>query len=150
MTTSPGHEDLTPQDRAVSALRVLLQAGDVYRHKVASHFELGWTEIQAVSHLMTAGELGQTELAGRLGITTAAATSLVDRLEAADIAARHPHPQDRRRSNIRLTDKGLEIIERSRKWTEHAFDGLSASRLDAALALLTSMAENLYQQSEQI
>ncbi len=140
-------QDATSRDRAMTALRALLQAGDAYRQNVAGYFSLGWTEIQAVGHLLGADDLGQTELAHRLGITTGAATALVDRLEKANIAARHPHPQDRRRSIIRLTDRGYRVVEVSRNWTQHAFDGVDPAAMEDLAETLTSMATNLNQQS---
>jgi DNA-binding MarR family transcriptional regulator len=141
--------DLSPEDRAATALRALLQAGDSYRLKVAAQFGLGWTDIQAVGHLMV-GELGQTDLAHRLGISTAAATALVDRLERAGVAARHAHPEDRRRSLIRLTEKGHAVIARSREWTKYAFDDLPHEQLDAFAADLHGVATNLKARADQL
>jgi DNA-binding MarR family transcriptional regulator len=145
--TAPDSAPTTAEERAATALHTLLQAGDHYRQKVASHFGIGWTDIQAVGHLVTAGELGQTALASRLGITTAAATSLVDRLERAGVAARHPHPEDRRRSLIRLTDKGHAVVARSRELTAHAFGSLPADRLDAFTHDLFGVVDSLNTQT---
>lgn len=138
------------EGRAVTALRGLLQAGDRYRHQVAQHFGLGWTEVQAIGHLLSADELGQSELAHRLHITSGAATALVDRLERNELAARHPHPQDRRQSIIRLTDKGLRLVEVSRGWTQHAFEGVPTSRLDEATDILTTLTDNLNRQAVEL
>ncbi|MGH7025957.1 MarR family winged helix-turn-helix transcriptional regulator [Brevundimonas sp.] len=38
-------------------------------------------------------------------------TARIDRLEKAGLVARGPHPTDRRATLVRLTDKGLDLIE---------------------------------------
>jgi DNA-binding MarR family transcriptional regulator len=43
------------------------------------------------------GPLGPVELGARLGLRSASATALVDRLEAMGHVERRPHPSDRRR-----------------------------------------------------
>ena len=142
--------DDTSLEMAMSALRRLMQAGDLYRTKVANHFNLGWSELQALGHLVGAGELGQTELASRLDITTGAATALVDRLERAGLAKRHPHPHDRRRSIVRLTDQAFTLITASREWTRHAFDGLEDDRLDDVVILLNLLSDRLAAQAVEL
>lgn len=133
----------TVNDGAVSALSVLIMAGEQYRQAVSAHFGLGVSETQAISHLTQAGELGMAELAGRLGMSTGAATSLVDRLERSDLARRHSHPSDRRRSVVRLTPMGYQVMAYSRRWFLHAFDGIPPEKIDEATAILTSLAGNL-------
>ena len=148
-TASTGEKPLDDQqERAIVALRGLLQAGDLYRTKVANYFGLGWTELQAVGHLVAAGELGHSELAHRLAITTGAATALVDRLERVRLAARHPHPQDRRRSMVRLSPEGEELVRASREWTRQLFDDLDTAQLEALTEQLDELAEKLRQQAE--
>ncbi len=46
------------------------------------------------------------ELAEELSMTTGGVSKLVDRIEAAGLCARRPHPQDRRSSVIELTRAG--------------------------------------------
>jgi DNA-binding MarR family transcriptional regulator len=59
--------------------------------------EVNPTDMKAMEHLIQEGSLSPTELAGRLGISTAAATLVVDRLVAVGHVDRRPHPHDRRR-----------------------------------------------------
>ncbi len=130
-------------DSAISALSTLIMAGEQYRQAVSAHFGLGVSETQAISHLTQAGELGMAELAGRLGMSTGAATSLVDRLERSDLARRHSHPKDRRRSVVRLTPMGYQVVAYSRRWFLHAFDGIPEDKVDEAGMILMSLATNL-------
>jgi DNA-binding MarR family transcriptional regulator len=67
---------------------------------------LGQTETHALDLLMESpAGLGPVELGNALGIRSASATALVDRLEAAGHVRRHPHPTDRRRQVVVPTDE---------------------------------------------
>src|ERR1700710_2713914 len=101
---------------AVRSLRALILAGERYRQVLADHVSLGITETQAISYLTVNGDRGQNELAADLGLSSGASTALVDRLERQGIAERYPHPNDRRRTLVRLTPQGQAVVELSRSW----------------------------------
>lgn len=54
--------------------------------------------------------MGPSELAQRVGVTTAAASGIVDRLAARGHAERQPHPTDRRRTAVVCTASGREEL----------------------------------------
>jgi DNA-binding MarR family transcriptional regulator len=68
------------------------------------------TDVWAMEHLLSAGELGPVELGNRLGIRSASATTLVDRLERAGHAQRRRHDVDRRRLVVVPTEEGAEAV----------------------------------------
>lgn len=94
---------------AVRNLRALILAGERHRVASAGSLGLGTTECQAIEFLAVHGPSGQSELARDLGLTSSAATALVDRLERHGAAERARHPSDRRRSIIRLTVRGTTL-----------------------------------------
>lgn len=59
--------------------------------------------------LLLSGPLGPSELAASLGMSTAAVTTVVDRLEAAGHVRRLPHLQDRRRTAVHVTPATQEL-----------------------------------------
>ena len=69
-------------------------------------------ELAAITHVSAAGELGPTELAHRLDVTTGAVTALVDRLAQRGHLMREPHPADRRRLEIHVTDHARDEVLR--------------------------------------
>ena len=95
---------------ALRSLRALIMAGERYRLTVAGLLGLGTTETQALACLAIHGARGQSELARDLSLTSSAATSLVDRLERHGAAERARHPTDRRRTIIRLTPRGEQLV----------------------------------------
>lgn len=87
------------------ALREVLARGAELSHVVARRAGLSDREMTALEHL-SRQSLGPTEVARRLDVSTAAATGIVDRLVARGHAERRSHAQDRRRTDVHLTDSG--------------------------------------------
>ncbi|WP_375430657.1 MarR family winged helix-turn-helix transcriptional regulator [uncultured Friedmanniella sp.] len=130
-------------DDAVQSLRSLILAAERYRAVLAAHVGLGVTEAQAVSSLSVHGGRGQKELAVDLGLTSGAATALVDRLEKQGIAQRSPHAWDRRRTIVRLTARGHQVVEESRVWLSALFNDATEDELERLAPLLRGVADRL-------
>ncbi|SDU87705.1 DNA-binding transcriptional regulator, MarR family [Microlunatus sagamiharensis] len=128
---------------AASSLRALVLAAERYRSSVSSSVGLGATESQALSHLVAHGDRGQSELARELGLTSSAATALVDRLERHDVAERVRHPSDRRRTIIRLTARGTVLAERTHQPLQASLGQVEAADLPAVARWLATIAESL-------
>ena len=129
---------------AVLNLRHLILAGEHYRQAVAEAIGLGTTESQALSYLAVHGESGQSALAHDLGLTSSAATALVDRLERQGVAERVRHPKDRRRLIIRLTDRGLTMVSESHRWLAATLDRIGHDDLALVSRSLAVIAEDLW------
>ncbi|MFZ0218331.1 MAG: MarR family transcriptional regulator [Candidatus Dormiibacterota bacterium] len=96
------------------ALRALVQAGHDMNVALAQRLGIGVTDAQAMGQLVgSPSPLGPVELGNRLGIRSASATTLVDRLEAAGHLRRERHPKDRRRVTLQLTETGRAEIRRA-------------------------------------
>ncbi len=76
---------------------------------IARRADLGHTDLRALE-LLVAQPHGPAELARKLGVTTAAATGIVDRLEARGHALREAHSSDGRRTQVSVTDSGREEV----------------------------------------
>lgn len=82
--------------RASELVREFTEVNAQYAAQLGRELEVNATDLQAMQHLVMSGSLSPTELARRLDISTAAATSVVDRLVAVGHATRQQHPTDRR------------------------------------------------------
>ena len=89
-------------DVALSSLHVAL----------ARRLGVSQPELAAITHVSAAGDLGPTELAHRLDVTTGAITALVDRLAERGHLVREPHPADRRRLEIHVTPHARDEVLR--------------------------------------
>jgi DNA-binding MarR family transcriptional regulator len=94
----------------------------------------------AVLELAEPGKLSQLELAERIGVTPSVVVDMLDELEALDAIRRVPHPDDRRRRVIELTDAGRRLREQA-GLAAHAVDedllhGISPRQREALRAAL--------------
>ncbi len=69
---------------------------------------LNATDTAALGEVMMSGPLSPTELARRLQISTAAVTTVVDRLETAGHVTRGAHPTDRRGILVAATPESVQ------------------------------------------
>jgi MarR family transcriptional regulator, organic hydroperoxide resistance regulator len=76
---------------------------------VAQEFGLAPQQAIAIKHLEPGKPLTMSELAQRLHCDNSNVTGLADRLEAAGLAERRPHPSDRRVKTLVLTERGTAI-----------------------------------------
>ncbi|GAA4605947.1 DNA-binding MarR family transcriptional regulator [Actinoplanes octamycinicus] len=108
-----GHPAQRHSDLAL-AIREMLQANGEATHSLAARLGVGGTDAIALDHLLSSDDgLGPTELGQRLGIRSASATTLVDRLQATGHAQRVPHPSDRRRQTVVATPHAREQVVRA-------------------------------------
>ena len=108
MPQPPPREDLDPLQ---VALREVLTLTALARTVLARRLGLSVHDVEAMEQVMLAGEpLGPVELSRRLGVTSAAATQSVHRLQAAGHVVRTPHPSDRRRQVLQVTPSGAAHV----------------------------------------
>jgi DNA-binding MarR family transcriptional regulator len=94
---------------SLQALRDLTDAATAARPALARRAGMSHSELVALEHLFTS-PLGPADLARRLGVTTAASTTIVDRLVERSHVRRTPHATDRRRTVVELTDSGRREV----------------------------------------
>lgn len=92
---------------ALEAIRELTRVSARLHHAVSRRSGLSPFELSALD-LLTRQVMGPADLARALDVTTAAATGIVDRLEARGHVERRPHPGDRRRTGVHVTDSGRQ------------------------------------------
>src|SRR5215510_11672602 len=70
--------------------------------------EVGLSDFGVMEMLLHKGPQPVNEIGRRIGLTSGAITTAVDRLEACRLVAREAHPSDRRARVVRLTARGKE------------------------------------------
>lgn len=124
------------RESALAGLRELIITAEHFRQGISTRYGLAISDMTALGHLYSLGDMGQSGLAERLGLTTSATTTLVDRLAAANYVTRGPHPADRRRVIVSITPDGEAFVRHTRALFSRALDGVSDERLaDVADAL---------------
>lgn len=97
-------------------MREMLSAVGLARAALARRLRMSVHDVEVMELLMLSApdaDLGPVELSRQLGVSSAAATQSVTRLEDAGHLARAPHPTDRRRRVLRVTPSGREHVLRA-------------------------------------
>ncbi|WP_009961459.1 MULTISPECIES: MarR family winged helix-turn-helix transcriptional regulator [Verrucomicrobium] len=82
--------------------------------KDLSRGNVSFAQFYLMSYLSTSKELTMTDIARKMGHSTAAATGLVDRLEKLGYVERMHAADDRRKVLVRITQKGMELVGKLR------------------------------------
>ena len=136
---------MIPDEEMARAIRAVVIAAENFRLRAARDvLGVGSTEISALFYLFTEGTSTPTELAARLQITTASVTELVERLGRAGLARRAPHPHDRRKVVLSLTDAAQrqvgEMFERIAVSTARCTSLLDGDERETVLRFLHDLA----------
>jgi len=137
---------------------------EVYRHYLdavvlhgqATAQALGMhaTDLYALSALQFAGRLTSGEIAERTGLTTGAATRLIDRLESKGLVRRIVDPADRRKVVVEPADVGAlevdEVVTPARRRVGEILAGYSAEQLDVLLDYFTRAASAYQAATEEV
>ena len=81
---------------ATVLLREIRELSSAFEAHLGQALSVNPTDLAAMEHLIQDAPLTPTELARRLGLTTAAMTTSIDRLTAVGHVTRAPNPADRR------------------------------------------------------
>lgn len=95
MQTGPQRGSISV-DEITGLLREMREVTTEFEQRLGDQLTVNPTDLAAMEHLIQDGPLTPTELASRLGVTTAAMTTSIDRLTAVGHVTRSPNPADRR------------------------------------------------------
>lgn len=108
------HDDPDRIDDALIALRQILRATDQHERELAQAAGLTPAKLRVMQILVALPDRSATptELAGRMGISQATVTALVDQLEQRGLAQRKRSDLDRRHLRVVLIKEGEELLSR--------------------------------------
>lgn len=111
---------------AERVFREYLTAMVLHGQAVATAMGLHPTDAYALNLLAVVGPMTTGELADRTGLSTGAATRLVDRLEAVDAVRRVRDPDDRRRVIVEARSLNADMRARADRIIEPARDAFAS------------------------
>ena len=119
--------DIVPMAEVNWALRAVQHLDAPVRAVLAQRLGIGHTDAQALDLLDAPPDgIGPVELGAMLGIRSASATALVDRLESAGHVTRGRHPTDRRRIVVEPTDSARRAVVEVLRPLIEAMEGVAA------------------------
>ena len=112
--------------------------------KDLSRGNISFSQFYLLSYLTTSRDLTMTDIARKMGHSTAAATGLVDRMEKLGYVERSHAVEDRRKVMVRITTKGVDLVARLRSALQtrvaEAMEETKTSDIDGLLASAGSLA----------
>ena len=129
----------------LESMRRVVVSSERLRTRAAEHLGLALGEVIILSLVGYPDPLTPTELAVALGRNASTITAAIDRLEAAGMIERRPHPRDRRKTVLVMAPEGERAISWLRSFSVRAFDkhdtatlvGMTNAFENAALAIET-------------
>jgi len=110
---------------------------------------LSMSMIGTLFHLNHKESMGVTDLGEHLGVTSAAASQMLDRLVQLGLIQRSEDPDDRRVKILVLTEKGFQALEEGMRaqqdWIKELSDTLSAEEKDKISSAMSLMIEKVNQ-----
>jgi len=100
---------------------------------------ISFAQFFLLSYLATSKELTMTDIARKMGHSTAAATGLVDRLEKLGYMERAHAVDDRRKVLVSITPKGLDLVNRMRdELQDRIADAMEVTKTSDASGFMTA------------
>ena len=122
-----------------------------FRHLLcyARESGLSMSQLGALFHIHRMGHSGVTDLGEHLGVSSPAASQMLDRLVQQGLILRTEDPSDRRAKQIVLTGEGLRVLEQSmparQRWLQELAEDLSDSEKELATEALELLSEKARQ-----
>ena len=130
---------------------------EVFMHRSMRNFllftkenGLSMSQIGALFHIRRKGASGVSDVGDELGITSAAASQMLERLVQQELVLRSEDPHDRRLKHIVLTERGDQILHGSiqarQRWLRDLaslLDPAEQQQVVSALKILIEKAEQL-------
>ncbi|KOS59854.1 MarR family transcriptional regulator [Lysinibacillus agricola] len=118
---------------------------NIIRFTKAFPYPLGISPILVLSELHTKGPQKQAELAGTLGYTKGAMTSISEKLVKLGLAERLYDPSDRRTIRLQITDEGEKALAKAQSIGQEVFMQLFEVLNDEEIAQYLRIQEKLVQ-----
>ncbi|WP_435749230.1 MarR family winged helix-turn-helix transcriptional regulator [Microbacterium sp. PMB16] len=144
-------EDLQQIAGVMEALGALRDAEQRLSQASRRYMRLNETDMRALHYLIVCANRGLVStpsgIAHHLGISTAATTKLLDRLEAGGHTRRAPHPTDRRALAITITQEtrhaAMETVGRQQAKRFYAAARLTRAERDVVIRFLADMTDEI-------
>ena len=114
MKTSPSNTSLVDTDRLADFVLFTQRSCILNLSSELNRGNVSFPQFFLLAYLSSEEYLTMSDIAKKMGHSTAAATGLVDRLEKLGYVERMHAAEDRRKIMVRITHKGTELVARMR------------------------------------
>ena len=133
------------KQRALAAVREYGIHLTLFRNAMSEWAGLNVTDMECLRLLFAKGVATPSELARHTGLTSGAATAMLDRLEKAGLIERKPNPNDRRGTLITPAESAAANAASWFASARHAQDELMSSYSESELEVIADVFERFTQ-----
>lgn len=108
-------------DDILISIRRITRAIDLQSKQLLKQSGLTAPQLIVMNAIKAEGKVSPTIVARNVALSQATITSIIDRLEKADLVARERSEKDRRNINVYLTDKGNKKLEEAPELLQSGF-----------------------------
>ena len=105
----------------LSTLRKIIRAIDLHSKQLSKNYGLTGPQLLLIREIAAEPDISVGNLAKRVSLSQATVTSIVDRLEARDLAKRIRSSADKRKVSLEITDKARKILEANPTFLQEEF-----------------------------
>ena len=137
----------------LSAVAIIMRRSMQSYARYIKNSGLSMSQMSALFYLYRKGSGGVSDIGEEMGVTSAAASQMLDKLVLQGLITRSEDPHDRRLKQIVLTDKGRQSLDHLREglhtrhsWLDELADKLSPAeqeQVEAAFQILIEKAGQL-------
>jgi DNA-binding MarR family transcriptional regulator len=140
---SPSNDEATLVD-LLAAYQYLQSQNNRLAARLSHELGVGPADLRALLYLYDTTDATPKDVATRVEQTTGSVTALLDRLERSGHIVRGPHPGDRRKLTLQLTNSGRRIVDAVKAPYQTAFAGVvSGTDTDRTVEILRALAAAL-------
>ncbi len=110
-STSATGPNRTTSDSVMIALRKIIQAIDMNSKKLVKRVGLTGPQLVILQEISNLGEVTAGEVARAVSLSQATLTGILERMEKRGLLSRQRSEQDKRRVMVRITDRGVKVLD---------------------------------------
>ncbi|MDC7226956.1 MAG: MarR family transcriptional regulator [Spirochaetales bacterium] len=99
-------------DELLSSLRRIIRAVDIHSKSLLKKYGLTGPQLIVLSELERSKELSISAISKKVSLSQATVTTIINRLEQQGLLSRERNSLDKRRVNVRFSDKGEAILQK--------------------------------------
>ena len=115
---------------------------------------LSMSQLGALYHIHRIGSSGVTDVGDHLGVTSAAASQMLERLVQQGLILRSVDPSDRRVKHVVLTAEGRQVLQESmrarQRWLYNLAEALSDPEKETLIAAFNLLIDKAHQLEQSI
>jgi len=108
-------------DGVLIAIRRIIQSIDLHSRQLVKQFGLTGPQLIILREISQAGELTASDISRAISLSQATVTGILDRMEKREYIVRRRSDQDRRRTMVKITPTGSNLLEAAPPLMQESF-----------------------------